>query len=115
MNPLFIGIVLTLAAAGAESGAQLFLKLGARARTAPAGRGGAAVRWVALGLAAYGVEIALYTAALHFLDVSVAFPLGSVCFVGVALGSRIFLGERLGRARWVGIGCILAGAALVTC
>ncbi len=98
------GIVLVLAAVGVESFAQLFLKLGA----ANDHRG-----WVALGVAAYAVEIALYTAALHCLDVSVAFPLGSLCFVGVALLSRWFLGETIGRLRWLGIACILVGTFVV--
>jgi drug/metabolite transporter (DMT)-like permease len=64
-------------------------------------------------LAAYLVEIALYTAALHFLDLSVAFPLGSLCFVGVAILSKLFLGETVGRIRWLGVGCILAGTVFV--
>jgi undecaprenyl phosphate-alpha-L-ara4N flippase subunit ArnE len=102
-----LGLALVLAAVLVESGAQLFLKLAAQGRN----RG----RWIGLGLVAYGVEIALYTAALRWLDVSVAFPLGSLCFIGVALLSRAFLGETVGRVRWLGIGCILAGAVLVTC
>ena len=45
-------------------------------------------------------QIALEVGDLYNLhDVSVAFPLGSLCFVGVALLSRIFLGEAVGRVR----------------
>jgi multidrug transporter EmrE-like cation transporter len=101
------GVVLAVAAVAVESAAQLFLKIGATSVTAPK-------RWVGLGALAYGVEILLYTFALHFLDVSVAFPLGSLCFVGVALLSKLFLGEAVSRVRWVGVVCILAGAVCVT-
>jgi drug/metabolite transporter (DMT)-like permease len=62
----------------------------------------------------YGFEIFLYTLALHRLDVSVAFPMGSLCFVGVALLSKIFLGESVGTLRWLGVLGILCGTALMT-
>jgi undecaprenyl phosphate-alpha-L-ara4N flippase subunit ArnE len=101
------GIVLTIAAVAVESVAQLWLKIGTGSATAPK-------RWIVLGALAYGVEILLYTLALHFLDVSVAFPLGSLCFVGVALLSKFFLGETVSRVRWLGVGFIFAGAVCVT-
>lgn len=119
------GIGLVVAAVAVESVAQLLLKIGAgggpalltpalRRRVAPWRWAASAKTWLGLGVAAYGVEILLYTLALHFLDVSVAFPLGSLCFVGVAVLSRFLLGERVGRVRWLGVACILAGAVCVT-
>ena len=69
--------------------------------------------WIAAGLVAYGLEILLYSIALHFLDVSVAFPLGSLCFVGVAILSKIVLAERVSPVRWTGIALILAGTAFI--
>jgi drug/metabolite transporter (DMT)-like permease len=107
MKAELTGIALALAAVSVESVAQLWLKIGAT--------GGAAAKlWIGLGAVAYGGEILLYTLALHFLEVSVAFPLGSLCFVGVAVLSKFFLRETVGRVRWLGIGCILAGAVCVT-
>jgi multidrug transporter EmrE-like cation transporter len=125
MTPALTGILLVVAAAVVESFAQIFLKIGAaggpgilmppyRHRVARWPAGASPKGWLALGLLAYGVEIVLYTFALYFLDVSVAFPLGSLCFVGVALLSRIFLGEAVSHIRWLGVGCILAGTVLVT-
>ncbi len=119
------GIIILVAAMAVESVAQLFLKIGAAGGSAilrPAYRrfmerllpGSAVKAWIFLGLLAYGLEILLYTLALRFLDVSVAFPLGSLCFVGVALLSKVLLGESVSRTRWLGIGLILAGTVFVT-
>ena len=123
MTPELTGIFILIAAVMVESFAQVFLKIGATCGAADggrscrqAGRAGACISargWVLFGLAAYLVEIALYTAALHFLDLSVAFPLGSLCFVGIAILSKLFLGETVGRIRWLGVGCILAGTVFV--
>ena len=125
MKAEFTGIILAVAAVVVESVAQLLLKVGAaggpaiiapfyRRRVERLPGAASAKRWIGLGLLAYGLEILLYTLALHYLDVSVAFPLGSLCFVGVALLSSIFLGEAVGRIRWIGVSCILAGAICVT-
>ena len=125
MTPALTGILLVVAASVVESFAQIFLKIGAaggpgilmppyRHRVARWPAGSSAKGWLGLGLLAYLVEIFLYTFALYFLDVSVAFPLGSLCFVGVAVLSRIFLGETVSGVRWLGIALILVGTVLVT-
>jgi drug/metabolite transporter (DMT)-like permease len=123
MTPGLTGLFVLVAAVTVESFAQVFLKIGAAGGAGNALRpdrqaGGGAPRisargWVLLGIAAYALEIALYTAALHFLDLSVAFPLGSLCFVGVAILSKLFLGETVGRIRWLGVGFILVGTVFV--
>ena len=118
MTPGAIGLVLLVAAMAVESAAQVCLKVAAADGTMAPKFGEMVLRlptrgWIALGVAAYGVEILLYTATLHFLDVSVAFPLGSLCFVGVALLSKWLLGETVSRVRCLGIGFILAGTVLV--
>ena len=122
MTAAFTGVVVVVAATAVESVAQVCLKIGASSRPAAvAGQPGGWQRrlpppaWVGCGVAAYVVEIALYTTALHFLDVSVAFPLGSLCFVGVTVLSRLLLGESVNRIRWLGIGLIIAGSVLLTC
>ena len=124
MSAQVTGTLILLGAMAVESVAQLGLKLGA-------GGGPALLRpacrrwveqfrpathprfWIGFGVAAYVLEILLYTCALRFLDVSVAFPLGSLCFVGVALLSKFLLGEAVSPARWLGVGCILAGSCIV--
>ena len=122
--PHLLGLIAIVAAVAVESLAQLCLKMGSS-------EGGAALAagawkklagihalsgkapWIGAGLVAYGVEIVLYSIALHFLDVSVAFPLGSLCFVGVAILSKLALGETVSPVRWTGIVLILAGTAFL--
>ncbi len=124
MTPQSAGVALVVAAMAVESLAQLLLKVGAAGGAAcllprvrsPVARFAALGRpapWVATGVAAYAAEVVLYTLALGRLDVSVAFPLGSLCFVGVALLSRVFLGEAVGRIRLAGVALIILGSAFL--
>ena len=71
------------------------------------------VFWIAAGAVAYGLEIFLYTFALTVVDVSVAFAMGSLSFVAVALFSRLFLGERISLLRGAGLVLILCGVAFM--
>lgn len=125
MTAKWTGVFLVIAAALVESFAQMSLKVGAaggpkilipfyhrQAKRHPLGSSAGA--WIALAVLLYGVEILLYSLGLRNLNVSVAFPLGSLCFVGVAILSRLFLGEMVGKIRWLGVSCILAGAVLLT-
>jgi undecaprenyl phosphate-alpha-L-ara4N flippase subunit ArnE len=124
MRPELIGLGAIVAAVTVESVAQVCLKIGAtggcelivspyRSIVARLPFSSMRASWVVLGVTAYVVEILLYTFALHLLDVSVAFPLGSLCFVGVAILSKVFLGETVGRIRWLGVACIVIGTVLV--
>lgn len=69
--------------------------------------------WIAAGALAYGLEIILYTFALTAVDVSIAFAMGSLSFVAVALFSRLLLGERISWLRGAGLGLILCGVAFM--
>jgi len=124
MTPKWIGIVILLVAAFVESFAQTFLKVGAaggpRILSSPYKEFVSRYRlstsknaWIAAGVLFYGVQILLWTLVLHLLDVSIAFPMDSLCFVGVALLSMTFLGEEVGTVRWLGVFCILSGTILL--
>lgn len=81
-------------------------------------RGGIALalsnwRWLLLGYAGFIADGLLWSAALYFLDVSVAHPMGSLVFVVVAIASRLVLHERISPRRWLGIVLILVGSAVV--
>ena len=69
--------------------------------------------WLYVGIACFVIEAFVWTLALSKLPISVAYPAGSICFVFVALFSRLILKEHVERIRWYGIGLILAGVALV--
>jgi multidrug transporter EmrE-like cation transporter len=124
-NLKILGVVILIVAMTVESFAQMCLKIGASGGpailSAPYasiaqnnGLLSQAVTWKLLGVLLYGLEIFLWTSVLHLLDVSVAFPMGSLCFVGVAFLSKIFLGETVGKVRWSGVLCIICGTALMT-
>jgi multidrug transporter EmrE-like cation transporter len=112
-----------LAAVLVESFAQVSLKIGAagpRVLSSPFRKltsryriSAAATSWKGFGIILYGLQIFLWTLVLHRLDVSIAFPMDSLCFVGVALLSMTFLGEFVDRMRWLGVCCILAGTVIL--
>lgn len=119
-----LGVACLLVATFLESLAQMALKVGSaggpKIFSAPFDRWARAYRvtssaffWVLLGVVFYIVQILLYTLVLHWLDVSEAFPMGSICFALVALLSKLFLGETVNRRRWLGVCCILAGTVFL--
>ena len=70
--------------------------------------------WIQLGIATHALELVLWVAALSLAPLSIAFPLASLAYCGVAIGGHCWLGERLsGRGR-VAIVLITLGAALVS-
>jgi multidrug transporter EmrE-like cation transporter len=124
MTPQWTGVSILLGAVAVESFAQVSLKIGAAggpktlagplSRWSRKGAFRSAAFWTALGVVLYVLQILLWTLVLYRLDVSVAFPMDSLCFVGVAFLSQAFLGEAVDRVRWFGVLCILAGTALMT-
>ena len=70
-------------------------------------------RWVAGGVVLFIVQALIYTGALRFVEVSTAFPIGSVGFVVVALLSQKFLAEPVTGTRWTGVVLITLGVALL--
>ena len=124
MNTQLTGLLMLLLDVSVESLSQLALKIGSaggpavlrprfRSWTGLCPAAERAGLWLLAGVIGYGIEVVFYTLALNCLEVTVAFPLGSLCFVGVAVLSKIFLGEAVGGIRWLGIACILAGTVLL--
>lgn len=102
-----------------EALSEIFRKLGADATTANAslpqwtGLGTLGSPWVwAAVLAALGA-FGLWLLALRHLELSVAFVLGSVVHLFVAVGSWLLLGEHISGTRGMGILCIVAGLIVV--
>jgi len=106
MNPVHLGILLVISASVVDGFGQVFLKMATKRDTANGG-------WRVLGLGFFGVQALMYAWSLRYLEVSTAFPLGSLSFVSVTLLSQWILRERVDRVRWVGAIFILIGSSLV--
>lgn len=104
--------------------AQLLLKAGA-ASVPPLGVGqswGSAARTavglaahpaIVGGMAAYAVSVVVWIVALSRVEVSVAYPMLSIGYVLNALLAWWLFGEAVTPQRWLGIGVIVIGVALV--
>jgi drug/metabolite transporter (DMT)-like permease len=101
--------------------AQLLLKAGATAS-------GPITSWLAMrqaagpllihpailgGLACYAVSVVVWVVALSRVDVSIAYPMLSLGYVLNAVLAYWLFGEAVSLQRWLGIGVILLGVALV--
>ena len=115
-------VVLFALSIGCDVAGQIFFKIGADkvplAGEQSAGwRGRIAEvlgnRWLLAGLATYAIETVVWLRILADVPISVAFPIASLNFLGVALASRWFLGEPLSSRQWAGAGLVTIGVALV--
>ena len=102
-----VGIALVILSSAIEGFAQVCLKRSAMLSSA------GKMRWLALGIVLFILEALFYSGALQSLDISTAYPLGALSFVSVTLFSRWLLNEFIDRNRWIGLGLIVCGAALV--
>jgi undecaprenyl phosphate-alpha-L-ara4N flippase subunit ArnE len=111
-----IGMVTLLAAISLEVCGQLCMK---RAMHEPVKGFIAALgrvyadHWLQAGIAAFVIEAIFWTWTLYLLPLNIAFPMGSLCFAGVAVGAAYFLHEPVSRVRWLGIAMILLGVGLL--
>lgn len=113
-------VLLFVVSIGSDVIGQMFCKLGAL-RLPEGGASGnsqffnalAANRWLQAGLAVYAVETVVWLRILAEVPISIAFPIASLNFLGVALASFWFLGEQLGPRQWAGAGLVTIGVALV--
>lgn len=111
-----IGFATLLTAISLEVCGQLCMK---RAMREPSSGFRAAVqrvctnRWLQVGIAAFIIEALFWTWTLYLLPLDIAFPMGSLCFAGVAVGAAYFLHEPISRLRWLGIAMILIGVGLL--
>ncbi|WP_410017382.1 EamA family transporter [Pseudomonas sp. 14P_8.1_Bac3] len=66
-----------------------------------------------LAIACYIAAFFVWMLILRRSQVSQAFPLSSLVFVGVLLGSWLGLGEPISVLHWVGVAVIMGGIALL--
>lgn len=106
MTRAMAGILLVILCALLEGIGQVFLKKSMLAK----------VRWffwISAGVIVLAAEALVYTEALQFLDVGVAFTINSLNLIAITLLSRLILQEKVSKARWIGVCFIFAGAVLV--
>ncbi|MGO9543559.1 MAG: EamA family transporter [Rhodomicrobium sp.] len=106
MTGTALGILLVVFCAILEGLGQVFLKKSVLTR----------VRWflwISVGVAVLALEALVYTEALKFLNVGVAFTIMSLNLIAVTLLSQWILREHVTRTRWIGVALIFIGAALV--
>jgi undecaprenyl phosphate-alpha-L-ara4N flippase subunit ArnE len=68
---------------------------------------------IALGVMCFVLEGLCWTFALKTLDVSLAYPIGSLELVVIMLLCLVLLKEKVGLRRWVGVALIVGGTLLV--
>lgn len=107
---IWLPYLLALGSIALSSAAQICLKLAMRTRPS---------LWTALhqpmlygGLAAYGLSAVLWLLVLRRLPLTQAYPLVSLNFVLVLLGSAWLLHERATWTMGLGVLCIFAGLML---
>jgi drug/metabolite transporter (DMT)-like permease len=71
------------------------------------------IPWLWLGVALLVVSLSALLAMLSIENVSFVVPMTALSYVVGALGGEFFLGERVGRARWIGVLLVCTGVALV--
>jgi uncharacterized membrane protein len=70
------------------------------------------IPYLATGVALYALATAIYLFVLSRSHLSWAYSLGGLSYIFAVLFAAVFLHEAVG-ARWIGVGLIAIGAALV--
>ncbi len=112
---------LIIGAVGLEVIGQIAFKLGAATVVRASGEQGVLRYWghmlmdpwIQAGVAAHAVELVMWVAALSMAPLSLAFPLVSLSYCGVAVASHFLLGEHIGRRGVLAIALVSVGAAMV--
>ncbi|MEI7752745.1 MAG: EamA family transporter [Candidatus Omnitrophota bacterium] len=68
---------------------------------------------ILLGLACHAIGLLFWIAALSQAALSIVFVLGSMQYILILVASRVFLGEKIDRMRFLGTLFIATGIALV--
>jgi drug/metabolite transporter (DMT)-like permease len=69
--------------------------------------------WMWLGVALMSLGFFSLLAILSFQEVSFVVPVSALSYAAGAFGAKAFLGERISRNRWMGIGVVCLGVTIV--
>ena len=75
---------------------------------------GASSALVWLGILVYALNFFIWIVILYKIDLSIAMPVGSTCYIFVPIAAILFLHEQVTPLRWVGIACIVLGIHFVS-
>lgn len=68
---------------------------------------------ITAGVVVYIIEYIVWIGFLSTTPLSIAYPLSSITIVLILLASRFFIGEKVGKNRWLGGLLIITGMCLV--
>ena len=71
------------------------------------------VKWLWIGVSMMTVAFFSLLLLLSFEKVSFVVPVSALSYLVGAVGGKFFLGERVDRPRWIGIGMVCLGVTLV--
>jgi len=66
-----------------------------------------------LGIAIYAINFFIWILVLYKIDISIAMPVGSTCYILVPVMAVLFLHEAVSPLRWLGVLCIVLGIHFV--
>ncbi|MGZ3410858.1 MAG: EamA family transporter [Xanthobacteraceae bacterium] len=69
--------------------------------------------WISAGIGFFIIDAVLYSMALQFLNVNVAFSIGALGMVSIAAMSKWVLKEKITPIRWAGIFLIMGGTVVI--
>ena len=70
---------------------------------------------VLIGFTFCALSLLVWLFVLSKADLNYAFSADSMHYIFIALGSRLFLKEKVGFKRWIGTFFIIAGIIMITC
>ena len=65
------------------------------------------------GIFIFALNFFVWIVVLYKVDLSIAMPVGSFCYIFVPICARLFLHENISLIRWAGIICIVLGIHFV--
>lgn len=74
---------------------------------------GASSGYLWLGILIFALNFFVWIVVLYKIDLSIAMPVGSFCYIFVPLCAMVFLHESISLVRWAGIICIVLGIHFV--
>ena len=69
--------------------------------------------YIWLGIFVFALNFFVWIVVLYKVDLSIAMPVGSFCYIFVPICAMLFLHENISLIRWAGIICIVLGIHFV--